>query len=145
MAFGPIVHPVDSFDKLNESSAMLWKIVQGEPLAKARVPFWIDVRDLAQAHVQALVRPEAGDKRFIPGPTERFSYDLAAQIIEEEFLWAKGEVRREQQEIDESHGIDGATAARELGLKYRPFRETVAAAVSGVLATVNKTLGKAGQ
>lgn len=125
MTFGPVVHPVTSPDQLNETNAMLWRIAQGQPLATARVPFWIDVRDLAKAHVEALLRPSAGGKRFIPGAEERFSYDLAAGVIEEEFEWARGNVRREEQVVDVSCGIDGEGAARELGLEYRGFRESV--------------------
>ena len=125
MTFGPIVHPISDVEKLNETNAMLWKIAQGQSLATARVPFWIDVRDLAKAHVEALLRPSAGGKRFLPRAPERFSYDLAAEIIEEEFSWAKGNIRREEQAIDESYGMDGESAARELGLSYRTFRQTV--------------------
>ncbi|KAH8898756.1 3-beta hydroxysteroid dehydrogenase/isomerase family protein [Thozetella sp. PMI_491] len=133
MTFGPVVHPVASLDKLNESNAMLWKVAQGEPLPIARVPFWIDVRDLAKAHVEALLRPSAGGKRYIPGTPERFSYDLAAKIMEEEFDWAKGKVKRAEQIIDESHGMGGETAARELGLEYKSFRDTVVDLVSQAL------------
>lgn len=132
MTFGPIVHPVESLDKLNESTAMLWKVAQGQPLPTSRVPFWIDVRDLAMAHVEAVLRPSAGGKRYVAGPQERFSYDLAAKIIEEEFDWAKGKVKRAEQPIDESHGIDGETTARELGLNYKSFRTTVVDLVSQV-------------
>ncbi|KAH8888390.1 NAD dependent epimerase/dehydratase [Thozetella sp. PMI_491] len=126
MTFGPVVHPVKDPASLNESNAMLWKIALGEkPLPVARVPFWIDVRDLAVAHVEALLRPEAGGKRYIPASPERFSYGLAAQNIVDEFDWAKGQVVPEKQPIDDSHGVDGETAARELGVTYHPFRETV--------------------
>lgn len=132
MAFGPVVHPVAGAEALNESNSMLWKVAGGQPLPTARVSFWIDVRDLAAAHVEALLRPNAGGKRFITGPEERFSYDLAASIIEENFDWAKGKVRREEQQIDESHGMDGETTARELGLMYTSFRDSVVDLVSQV-------------
>ncbi len=126
MTFGPIVHPVSSVDKLNESNAMLWRVASGEtPLPVARVPFWVDVRDVAQAHVEALVRPEAGGKRFLPAAPERFTYGLAAGIVERNFEWAKGKVVVEEQVVDESHGVDGETTAKELGLKYRSFEQTV--------------------
>lgn len=111
---------------------MLWKVAQGEPLPPARVPFWIDDRDLAMAHVKALLRPSAGGKRFVPGSPERFSDDLAAKITEEEFHWAKGKVKREEQAIDESHGIDSETAARELELKYTSFRKSVVDLISQI-------------
>lgn len=126
MTFGPVAHPVSSVSALNESNAMLWKIASGEnPLPVARVPFWIDVRDLAQAHVEALVRPELGGKRYVPASPERFSYGLAAKIIVDNFAWAKGQVAQEEQSIDESHGLDGETAAKDLGLEYKSFQQTV--------------------
>ena len=126
MTFGPVVHPVESVEKLNESNAMLWKVASGaRPLPVARVPFWVDVRDVAQAHVEALVRPGAGGKRFLPAAPERFSYGLAARIVEHGFDWAKGRTAVEEQVIDESHGVDGETTARELGLEYRSFKQTV--------------------
>ncbi|KAL3298627.1 NAD dependent epimerase/dehydratase [Colletotrichum asianum] len=126
MTFGPIVHPVSGVSKLNESNAMLWKIAKGEtPLPVARVPFWIDVRDLAVAHVEALLRPEAGGKRYLLGANDRFSYGLAAKIMTDNFDWARGTVAQEEQVIDTSHGLENITAANELGLNYRTFDQTV--------------------
>ena len=126
MTFGLVVHPVANVAQLNESNAMLWKVASGAgPLPVARVPFWVDVRDVARAHVEALVRPEAGGKRFLVAAPERFTYGVVAGIVEEGFEWARGRVSREEQVVDESHGVDGQTAARELGLEYRRFRDTV--------------------
>jgi nucleoside-diphosphate-sugar epimerase len=126
MTFGPIRHPVANVDALNESNKMLWKIASGEsPLPVARVPFWIDVRDLAKAHVEALLRPETGGKRYIPASPERFTYGKASNILGKHFDWAADKVSREVQAADESHGVDGETAAKDLGLEYRPFSQTV--------------------
>ncbi|PMD40317.1 NAD(P)-binding protein [Hyaloscypha variabilis F] len=131
MTFGPVVHPVDKVEDLNESNAQLWKIATGAtPLPVTRVPFWIDVRDLADAHAQALLRPEAGNKRYTPASPEHFSYALAANIMLEEFSWAKGKISEEEQAIDKSYGLDGETVTRELGVKYRSFKETVVDLVS---------------
>lgn len=127
MTFGPVVHPVSQVQDLNESNAMLWKIATGEkPLPVARVPFWIDVRDLAEVHVEALLQSQASNKRYIPASPEYFSYSLAAKIILEQFPWAKGQVSEEpDQQIDKSHGLDGEAVSRELGVQYRTFKETV--------------------
>jgi len=131
MTFGPVVHPVSRVEELNESNAQLWKIASGEkPLPVTRVPFWIDVRDLAEAHVEALVRPEAGNKRFTPASPEHFSYSMAAKVMLEEFDWARGSVSEEEQEVAVSYGLDGVTVTKELGVRYRSFRETVVDLVS---------------
>lgn len=129
MVFGPIVHPVPSLDQLNESNAQLWTVAAGvDPLPGARVPAWIDARDLAEAHVQALITPEAGGKRFIPAASEPFSYEYAADIMKEAFPWAKESVTSNYKsgvKPTVEYGVDGDTVARELGVKYRSFKETV--------------------
>lgn len=131
MTFGPMVHPVEDLDQLNESNSMLWKVASGcRPLPQTRVPFWTDVRTLAQAHVEALTRPEAGGKRYVVSSSERFSYELATEIIASQFPWAAAtmqgkmqEGEQQQQAIDRSYGLDGQTAARELGLREYTFSE----------------------
>lgn len=132
MTFGPVVHPIDGVEKLNESNKMLWNVASGEPLPVARVPFWVDVRDLAEAHVEALFRSNAGNKRFIIASPERFSYALAADIIKESFPGRKEGISAEVQTVDDSHGLDGVTASKDLGIKYRPFKETVVGLISQV-------------
>ncbi|KUJ23647.1 NAD(P)-binding protein [Mollisia scopiformis] len=133
MTFGPVVHPVDKVEHLNESNAMLWQVAKGGGLPAARVPFWVDVRDLAEAHVEALLKPEAGNKRLVIAAPEPYSYGLAAKIIAGNFEKLKDVVSKEEQAIDESHGLDGSTAAQELGIKYRTFEETVVELVSQVM------------
>lgn len=134
MTFGPIVHPVNNVNKLNESNANLWSIASGaKPLPAARVPFWIDVRDLAKAHVEALLRPEAGGKRYVPACPERFSYGKAAKIMADEFECLQNTVSVEEQKIDDSHGLDGKAAAKELGFEYHPFKQTVVDLISQAL------------
>jgi nucleoside-diphosphate-sugar epimerase len=135
MTFGPVVHPVPSVDKLNESNAMLWKVAKGvNPLPVARVPFWIDVRDLAVAHVESLLKAEVGGKRYTPASPERFSYAMAAEIISEGFPELKDGTTLENQTIDVSHGLDGETAAKELGYEYHSFKDTVRDLISQAFA-----------
>ncbi|KAL4806558.1 hypothetical protein BDV18DRAFT_159729 [Aspergillus unguis] len=126
MVFGTVVHPVPNVESFNESNAMLWKVASGEQkLPTARVPFWIDARDLAEAHAGALLTNGIAGKRYTPAAPERYSYGLVADIIRGEFEELSGGVSREEQKVDESHGLDGETAGRELGVKYRGFKETV--------------------
>jgi len=130
MTFGPICHPVANLAGLNESNANLWKVASGDftNLPVARVPFWVDVRDLAHAHVEALLRPEAGGKRFTVSSPEKFSYVLVAKIVSEgeEFPWGKERVANlGEVAIDDSYDLDGETAAEALGLSYTPFKKTV--------------------
>jgi nucleoside-diphosphate-sugar epimerase len=126
MVFGPFVNPVNSVSELGESNALLWKVASGaSKLPMYKFPFWIDVRDLAEVHVQALLRPEAGGRRYLPVPSETFSYQKASEIMVQEFPWAKDRVTRGAQTIMEGTYADGQPVTRELGVTYRPFRETV--------------------
>jgi nucleoside-diphosphate-sugar epimerase len=67
MVFGPIVHYLNSLDTLNTSNQRIRDFVQGK--AKEGLPdtgtyLWVDVRDLALAHVKQIEIPEAAYKRF---------------------------------------------------------------------------------
>ncbi|KAJ6115258.1 hypothetical protein N7486_001036 [Penicillium sp. IBT 16267x] len=140
MVFGPVVHPVPDIESLNESNSDLWSVAAGaDPLPGVRVSAWIDARDLANAHVQALITPEAGGKRFVPASPEPFSYEYAADIMKEEFEWAKGVVTDGYTagvKPSASYGVDGETVARELGVEYRSFKETIIDLVKQVKETI---------
>ena len=126
MTFGPVVHPVHSVSALNETNAMLWRVATGmSPLPNVLVPFWIDVRDLARVHVEALTKPGAGGKRYTPASPEHFSYTMAGTIMREDFPEIAGQIDVRDQVVDQSHGLDGETTARELECSYRTFRETI--------------------
>ncbi|KAE8391202.1 pyridoxal phosphate-dependent transferase [Aspergillus alliaceus] len=129
MTFGPAVHPVAGVGALNESNAVLWSIAAGaDPLPVARVSAWIDVRDLAEAHVQALLRPGVGGRRYVPASGEAFSYEVAADIIKRRFAWA-GETVTGNYESGRrplpGYRLDGEAVTRELGVEFRRFEETV--------------------
>ncbi|KAJ5220218.1 hypothetical protein N7468_009422 [Penicillium chermesinum] len=126
MTFGPVVHSVANVDQLNKTDSMLWSVAAGKsPLPTVHVPFWIDVRDLAIAHVEALLREEAGGKRYIPASPHEFSYSQAADIIAASFSSLKEVVSKERQAIEDNHGVDGETAAKELEYGYHSFEDTV--------------------
>ncbi|GMK54055.1 hypothetical protein CspeluHIS016_0106410 [Cutaneotrichosporon spelunceum] len=64
---GPLIHDVPSPDALNTSAANWYAYLSGQKSADdAIAPAGIlcDVRDVARAHVRALLLPEAGGQRF---------------------------------------------------------------------------------
>lgn len=80
MVFGPCEHDV-TLATLNESNAQIWKILSGGK--EGVVPptgmwQWVDVRDVAEAHVNALDPAVKGNQRFLLGAGE--------------FTWQKVEV-----------------------------------------------------
>ncbi|EXJ87758.1 hypothetical protein A1O1_04685 [Capronia coronata CBS 617.96] len=72
MVFGPFLDTEYSFPsslaELNTSNRLVWDVVSaGEQgtVPPTKGPVWIDVRDVAEAHVQALVMPSLGGQRLL--------------------------------------------------------------------------------
>lgn len=130
VVFGPVVHPVDKISDLNASSLDTWAVASGQeyPL---RGPAWVDARDLAVAHVEALLRPEAGNRRFTVAAPEKFWHQKTVDIIRAEFDWAKEVVKEGNPgaPLPASFTLDGTTAGEVLGITYRSYKETVVDAV----------------
>jgi nucleoside-diphosphate-sugar epimerase len=62
----PVIHEVEDPTSLNVSAAMWYEnVVKQKHTETGPTNSWIDIRDLAEAHVRALERPEAGGERFI--------------------------------------------------------------------------------
>ena len=132
MVFGPIVHPVAKLEELNDSNTGLWKVASGQfPYPVARVPIWVDIRDVAAAHVEALLRPEVANKRFLLAAQENYSYQRVADILRDEFDWAKDVVAEGNpgELAPEWVKGDGEAARTALGLTYRSLKESVVDAV----------------
>ncbi|KAI5860327.1 NAD(P)-binding protein [Durotheca rogersii] len=67
LVFGPLAHHLDSLADINTSNSRFVDLIQGK--WKSEIPpggvfLWVDVRDVALAHVNAMERPEAGGQRF---------------------------------------------------------------------------------
>ncbi|GAB7361626.1 hypothetical protein MBLNU230_g1677t1 [Neophaeotheca triangularis] len=127
MTFGPIAHPVADAGQLNESNARLWEVATGG-LPQSRVPVWIDVRDLATAHVEAVFRGEVSMRRYVPAAPEKFSFDVAARVLRERFgERAKGQVREvgEARPPEGGYELDGKAVGEDFGVEFRKFEETV--------------------
>lgn len=126
--FGPVAHPVARTAELNHSMTGLWRIACGDyPYPPVHTSVWVDVRDVATAHVEALLRPEVSNTRFTLASPESFTYQLAADIMREEFDWAKQVVAEGTPgaPVPEWPKGDGWTASEKLGFTYHSFRESV--------------------
>lgn len=78
---GPTVLPLKGPEELTYSNGIVWGVVSGKPLPTMDWPFWVDVRDVAKAHIEALQNPEASGKRFILTGTKGVTYsDVSCRI-----------------------------------------------------------------
>lgn len=67
MVFGPCEHDV-TLASLNESNAQIWRLVTAGRDAKVPPTMnwrWVDVRDVATAHVRAIDDSVKGNQRFL--------------------------------------------------------------------------------
>lgn len=68
LVFGPVIHKIKDVDSINTSVALLFKFFS-QPDAEIPDPMpaqsFVDVRDVAKAHILSLEKPEASGERFI--------------------------------------------------------------------------------
>ncbi|OAL49492.1 NAD(P)-binding protein [Pyrenochaeta sp. DS3sAY3a] len=135
MVFGPIVHALDSLENLNTSNQRILWTAQGkfkDEIPPSGVHLWIDVRDVAEAHVAAFEKPEAANKRFFT-TAGYFSNKEIAQIIKKNFpqykdLPSESTPGGDYPEGTPDKGLYGYNNKRSidiLGLKYRTFEESI--------------------
>ncbi|CAE6505553.1 unnamed protein product [Rhizoctonia solani] len=130
MVYGPVLQEVTSLDKINASSLQFYQVFNGQD--KELKPFgvwlWVDVRDVATAHVAALEKPEAGGKRFL---LAEGNFNLG-QVAE--YIWTHYPERAKSKGIPRSssasgyppegvHKADNTASKTILGIKYIKFED----------------------
>ncbi|PGH11581.1 hypothetical protein AJ80_07051 [Polytolypa hystricis UAMH7299] len=133
LVFGPVVHYLNSLDAINTSNKGFRDLVTGaakDSCPPSGVHLWVDVRDVALAHVLAAEKPEAGGKRFFL-VSSNFSYREVVEIISEAFpelrekLPSGDALKPGDYPAAGSFGFDNQRSKEVLGLTYRPLKETV--------------------
>ncbi|KAJ5385907.1 NAD(P)-binding protein [Penicillium cosmopolitanum] len=117
-----------------------WDFVEKEkPHFDLRNYLYVDVRDLALAHVLAIEKAEAGGKRFFT-VSSHFSNKEIAQIIDQEFPKFRSRLPTGEALVpgdypaDGVYGFDSSRAREILGVKFRPLKESIVDAVNSLLA-----------
>ncbi|QRW12609.1 NADPH-dependent methylglyoxal reductase GRE2 protein [Ceratobasidium sp. AG-Ba] len=132
MVYGPALQEVTDLQQLNYSSTAFYTLFSGKDQGPKQVPLWlwVDVRDVAWAHLAAIETPRAGNNRFlISGGTFNI-----AQVCD--FIWKAYPERARTKGIPKSkpedHGPPGGTYSSNnskskeiLGVEYRNFWTTL--------------------
>jgi nucleoside-diphosphate-sugar epimerase len=127
--FGPVVHSLNSLESTNTSNQRILGIMQGkmkEKVAPTGAWIWVDVRDVALAHVRAIELLEAAGKRFFITAGYMTNKDLI-DVIRDEFPELRSRLP-ENAESDLPSGVfkyDNSRSINVLGLKYRTLKESV--------------------
>ncbi|KAF1826040.1 NAD(P)-binding protein [Dissoconium aciculare CBS 342.82] len=141
LVLGPIVHYLNSLDSLNTSNQRIRDIVQGK--AKDEIPetgvfLWVDVRDLARAHVLAIEKKDAANKRFfiVAG---YFSNREIAEIVAEHYPQYKEGLPTKDTPggdypKDGVYKFDNSRSKEVLGLTYRSLNDSIKDTVKSLQA-----------
>ncbi|KAJ7846609.1 D-lactaldehyde dehydrogenase [Mycena olivaceomarginata] len=122
---GPVIHEISSPDALNTSCKSMYGIYTN-PDAKANNGWWVDVRDLALAHVRSLQKEEAGGERIFisEGP---FTWQDWLDAVPSP-KYQKG-TPGSGKSVVQLLSYENQKSIRILDLKYRPMPETAAAVI----------------
>ncbi|RDW68196.1 hypothetical protein BP5796_08853 [Coleophoma crateriformis] len=84
LIFGPPIQPFSSLKKINFSTDQLYSLFNGtyQVLPPTAFPSYIDVRDLATAHISSLTTPAVANKRFLIGGLP-FSNKMVIDVLSE--------------------------------------------------------------
>ncbi|KAL2355447.1 hypothetical protein BJ546DRAFT_1060464 [Cryomyces antarcticus] len=141
LVLGPIVHYLNSLDALNTSNQRVRDITMGkakDEIMPTGVYIWVDVRDLALAHVKAMEVPEATNKRFFV-TAGYFSNKEIAQVIAKNFPQYKNELPTEKTPGGDypEGGIykyNNKRVQEVLGIKFRSLEESIVDTVKSLQA-----------
>jgi nucleoside-diphosphate-sugar epimerase len=137
--FGPIQRQLPDLDAMNASNQRIRDMVQGKMRDKlaptAPVFTFVDVRDVALAHVRAMTSFQAGGHRFyvVAG---HFSNKKIADIIREAFPDLSRNlppVEAPDDLPDDVYQFDNTKSKEVLGLKYTDLKRSVIDTVSSIL------------
>ena len=156
LIFGPPIQSITSIKKMNYSSDVFYSLFNG---TYAEVPFthsflfpsYVDVRDLATAHVRALTVPGAANKRFLVGGMSLSASSMVSTLRAlSEKSEEEGGIPALKGRLPEDTGKDvGVVPVRMeagegnevLGLTLRSMQETFGDAARKVLE-LEKTFGR---
>lgn len=139
LVLGPIVHYLNSLEAINTSNQRMRDLVQGkmkDGLTPTGTFLWVDVRDVALAHVRAIEVSEAGGQRFFV-TAGFYSNKALADNIRETHPDLESKLPPKDSPDDlpsDIYGIDNSRSKEVLGLKYRSLKETVSDTVTSLQA-----------
>lgn len=131
LVFGPIHPGLQTLDNLNTSNNNIYKFINGthkKELPPTAILLWVDVRDLALAHVLAMEKKEAGGQRFFI-TAGYWTHKLLAEIIKKDFPEYADQLPADLSPgdfpaKDKMVGFDNARGKQVLGLEYISFEKS---------------------
>ncbi|KAF3766421.1 NAD(P)-binding protein [Cryphonectria parasitica EP155] len=135
MVFGPVVHYLASLDAINTSNERFVSLVQGgwrnseNKIPDTGVNIWVDVRDVALAHVLAIEKPELAGRRLFTTAgyySNREILDAARKNFPElaDKFPAEGATGGEPIPADKTFKFDNSETTKALGFQWTTLETT---------------------
>ncbi|KAH9209864.1 hypothetical protein DL95DRAFT_476241 [Leptodontidium sp. 2 PMI_412] len=134
LIFGPPLRPVTSSKNINYSSDVFHSLFNGtyETTPDTSFPSYIDVRDLAYAHIKSLTTPEVANQRFVVGGLH-YSSQLAVNALKK-VPELEGRLPKDNSEVEKYVKFgDVAEWNAKIGLTPRTPEETFGDAARKIL------------
>jgi len=138
LVLGPIVHYLNSLDAINTSNSRIRDFIQGkykEVVPPTGTYIWVDVREVALAHVRAIEVEEAAGKRFFT-LAGYMSNKAIAEAIRETHPGLESKLPPKDYPDDtpaDIYGYDNTRTIQVLGLKYRTLTDSVSDTVNSLV------------
>jgi len=145
---GPIIHQVDSPESINTSVGGFFTWMEGKHKQEelpAPAGTYVDVRDVALAHVRALMVPEAGGHRFICSPSAISGNDYCVVIKK---LYPElpnvptGDASKREEINSKCNYMNGTKLTRIMGIEYTPLEVTLEDTAKSLYERFGKDLQK---
>lgn len=136
------MHHLASLDSINTSNERIVALAQGKWKESGAVPetgtfIWVDVRDVAEAHVRALEKPELGGRRLFT-TAGFYSNRQILDVVRKEFpeladrLPAEDVPGGELPPADELFKLDNAETTKATGIQWTPLEKTITDTVKSI-------------
>ena len=132
LVLGPVLPYLQTLDNLNTSNLRIADILTGK--AKDEIPatvtfLWVDVRDLALAHVRAAELDDAASKRFLV-TAGHLNHVQIADILRDNFPQSKDKLPAPGTKgggfpAEGMYSVDNSRSKKVLGIEYRSLTESI--------------------
>ncbi|RAL17409.1 SDR family oxidoreductase [Aspergillus homomorphus CBS 101889] len=129
MVYGPVEHHVSSMDRLNESAADIYRFMNGslKEIPATGFPAWVDVRDVAEAHLRAFESDQAANERFFV-TAGNYTYEQVCEILRTKVPGvAKEQVPagKVDNETPRVYGVSNEKVRTRLGIEFYSLEASV--------------------
>ena len=143
LVLGPVVHHLASLSSINTSNERLVSLIQGKWKDGATIPEtgvfnWVDVRDVARAHILAFEKPEAGGRRLFVA-AGFYSNKILLEIVRKNFPELKDTLPAEDVKggelppENEIFKMDNSETKKLLGYEWTPLEKSTVDTVKSLL------------